>query len=140
MPRLKSRELYPTAVKSRNLGNIIYGSDVGSAQTTLGNGEQAFIQFTLTQNSEYELSANNYLAIYIGSVATANLLPGGAGIDETQWQVIGPFYDYDEWTDQSYAKHIEIVSLYVLNISAGAQTVLIRNKWRYISPQESATN
>lgn len=140
--RVRQQNVLPTAVKSRNLGSIIFGSDVAIAQTTLGNGNQAVISWTLTQNDKFELIGLDYITVYVGSVATTNILPGGSAIDETQWQVIGPFYDWENWSEtnnqnDTFAGYQDFVTLYILNISAGSQDLIIYNKWKYVSPREN---
>lgn len=134
--RAGKRDILPTSVKGRFISNVVFGSESGSAQTTRGNGEQAVITSTLTQNNKFEILGVHYIEIYIGSVATANQLPGGSSIDESQWQVIGPFYAKRNWDNAVNPKHEEISVTYIRNISAGNQTVIFRNKWRYFSPRE----
>lgn len=133
-PRITQQKLYPTAIKARNLDHFIFGSGVDTASTVLANTEQAVLTSTLNQTTGAELQGIFYIAIYIGSVADANLLPGGSGIDESQWQVIGPRYSYENWSAVSFSQSKDIASIYVRNISAGSQTVIFKTKWRYISP------
>lgn len=139
MPRLKSRQLLPTAVKSRNLSDIIFRGAAGTGSTTLNNGEDIVFTSTLSQNDEYQIIALPYISLYVGSIASANLLPGGSGVDESQWQVIPTLYNWDSWDLNEYPLDKEYSSIYVRNISAGTQTVYIAVRHKYISPRESAT-
>lgn len=138
--RISQRDIIPGAVKGRNVSNIIYGTAEGQVQTTLGNNEQVTVNFDITQNDGFEEKGDLYVSIYVGSVAAANLLPGGSGIDESQWQIIGPYFDYAEWEAESFAKHKDHVTLYIRNISAGSQTLIIKSKWKYLSPREGGTS
>jgi hypothetical protein len=138
--RASQRSILPGGVKSRNLSNIIYGSEEANASTSLSNGEQAYVSLSISQNQKYEILGHLYTSIYIGSISVATQLPGGSSIDESQWQVIGPFYDYQNWSEQYFPKHEEYAVLYIRNISAGASTtVYISSKWRYFSPQEPSS-
>lgn len=139
MPRLRNRDILPTAVKSRNLDNIIFGSIPDETTFSIGNGSQVAISFAITQSGLYEMKGDLYFAIYIGSVADANQLPGGSGIDETDWQIIGPYFDYNDWEDAGFPKHKDFITLYMLNISAGTVDVIIQSRWKYISPREGGT-
>jgi len=137
--RVSQRDVLPTAIKGRNISNVIFGAESSSASTTLGNGEQAVLSTSLSQNDKYELIGIPYIAIYIGTVTDNNELPGGSAVDESQWQMIGPKYDYDAWSDNLFPRHIEYAHLYIRNISAGNVTVNFLIKWRYLSPQEGGS-
>jgi hypothetical protein len=135
--RSNQRTIDPTGVKGRSMADVIWGSAIGLASTTMNNGDQIVVNYTLTQNSEYELIAENFVTVYIGSVASANILPGGSGIDESQWQMIGPFQSFARWASENYPRHQSMNTLYLRNISAGAQTILLYNRWRYFCPRET---
>ena len=134
--RTSQRGLLPGAVKSRNLDSFVFGSIEDQATTVLGNNEQATVSFFISQSREYEEKGDLYVSVYVGSVAAANLLPGGSGVDESQWQVIGPYFDYSEWESAGFPAHEDYVTLYIRNISAGSQTLIINSKWKYISARE----
>lgn len=136
MPRIKSRDILPTAVKSRNLSEVIFGSVPDEVQTTLANGEQVVITFSINQNRDYELLGNLYFTIYVGSVAVNNQLPGGSSVNETQWQIIGPYFDYNEWEAAGFPEDKDFITIYILNISAGSSDLIIQSRWKYISPRE----
>jgi len=138
--RLSQRGILPTAIKTRNLGNIIISrpsdliGDATSYSFTFGNGDQAVITATLETENNTKLLAILDSSLYVTSVADSNQLPSGSGVDETQYQIIGPWYDWGS-TDNKNVK----VKLYVLNISAGTVTVLGRSIWRYIANDPNAT-
>jgi hypothetical protein len=136
--RIGSRTLLPGAVKARNISETIFGSEKAVTTTSIGNGNQAVYSISLTQNKGFELLGIPYITLYVGSIADTNTLPGGASIDESQWQIIGPFFDEEEWEDNEFADHKEFARLYVRNISAGTVDLISVIKWRYFSPQEGA--
>lgn len=137
--RVSQRGIVPGAVKSRHLDNVIFGTTEETVQTTLANNEQVTINYSITQNDGFEEKADLYFVIYIGSVAAANKLPGGSAIDESQWQVIGPFFDYDKWTEAGFSKHQDFVCLYIRNISAGSSIVIVQSKFKYFSVREGGS-
>ena len=138
MPRLKNRDILPAAIGSRYLSNFIFGSAEAQASTATSNGTQSTLTLNLNQPDGYELLGIVYTAIYVGSVSDANQLPSGSNIDETQWTVIGPFYDFDNWEDdpnfngqfafarqREYAKQLNLESIYTpqLIINGGYELV-----------------
>lgn len=137
--RIGQRQILPTAVKSKSFGNIITskpGDKVGNADGlsfTFGNGDQALVTFTLETENNTKLFATLDVSVYVGSQATANQLPGGSAVNETNFQFIGPFYDWHT-TDNKNVK----VKLYILNISAGSVTIVVRSVWRYIANDPTA--
>ncbi len=139
MPRVKSRQLLPSIIKTRNLGDIITTSPsdaLGKADTfsfTFGNGDQAVLTFTLSTKDHTKLFAVPNFTLYQDSVASANALPGGSSIDETEYQFIGPWHDWAS-TDNKNVK----VKLFILNISAGTVTIHGRVLWRYIANNPNA--
>ena len=136
--RIGQRDILPRSVRARNLGVFIFGAESEEASTTMENGQQVFVTATITQNDEYEIFGHPYLSMYVGNIAVANLLPGGSSIDESQWDIIGPHFEFYKWSDTGFAKHKEITTIYVRNISAGSVTLTFRFKWRYISSSSEA--
>lgn len=136
--KITQRNIRPAAVKSRNLADFVFRSGEASASTTLGNNDQAVVTFTADQNDSYPILGFPYIAIYVGSVAAANQLPGGSNIDESQWQVIGPFKDFESWDNNLYILDKEYAKLYIRNVSAGSSTVYVFARWKYLSPREGA--
>ena len=138
--RVSQKEILPTAVKSRNLASFVFGSDTASASSAMNNGDNVDIDFTLTQNNEYELLANNYIAIYVGTVSLANQIfpEEGSSQDITAWQITGPAFNWHDWDANSFPAHKEYMTMNVENVSAGSVTINVRGKWRYISPREGS--
>ena len=102
----------------------------------------------LTQNNRFEEIGVPYVALWVDSMIDANLLPGGSSIDETQWQIIGPQYNFAYWqngasvdvepADVSFPSFKDYMTIFILNISAGAHTMMGAVRWKYISPREGA--
>ena len=137
-PRMSKRVPLPASVKARNMAGFIFGTVGSDASTSMGNGGEVYVTFSISQNQEFEILGHPYISIYVGDVDVDNLLPGGSSIDESQWQIIGPHYEFYKWSDSGFARHQEYVTIYVRNISAGTVTVTFRSKWRYASPREGA--
>lgn len=133
-PRIHSKDILPMAIKKRLLGDIIARADV--TQTTvsgLNNGDQIINQLLIVNEFDRRIMGTTERATYVGSVSNDNLLPGGTAVDESQWQVIGPFNAVIK-TNGSAVDGNELANqLYVRNISAGAsQTLIFRDTIRFI--------
>ena len=131
--RSTQRDMISTGIPQRLLGSIAArGSITSSAATTLGNGEQSVISATITSPKEYDLfGVEPYVAFYVGTVTSANQLPGGASIDESKWQMINMGYNYANWDSR---KDLATSSWYIRNISAGAgQVINVVVRWKYLS-------
>lgn len=130
--RITQRDLIPRAVSSRNVGKFITITSLASASTVLSNGDRAVFTFTQTNTrGDDTLNAEEYISFYVGSVSSANQLPGGSGVTDTQWSVIGPLYNYQTWAGNTYTSKATVS---ITNISAGAsQTVLSRSQVKYFS-------
>ena len=134
--RITQKNVVPTTFKKKLFGEIATVTNLASGSTTLSNGDQAVFTATTEQDQQFDLlNAEPFISLYIGTVTAANQLPGGSGVDESQWQVIGPFYDYQSWNGSKYQSKMIV---YVRNISAGAsQTVNIRIKPKVITRSEN---
>jgi hypothetical protein len=123
--RARRRDLKSYAVGAETLGDIIQRTITATGHTQLDNGEYDTFDITLTQENEEPLAVPEvYIAIYIGSVASANLLfdgstaaPGSA--DPTAFNVIGPFYNWDEWNKEKWQTKVTFT---ITNVSNGANT------------------
>lgn len=127
LQRYGQRNIFPQSVSVRAFNDVIKLSETGSASTSLGNGDQVVITNTLSQKYGARLLSFVDISVYVDSVATTSQLPGGTSIDESNWQVIGPWYDWAA-TDGQNVK----ILLYIRNISAGSVTLYIRTQHRYI--------
>lgn len=132
--RVGQRSIMPQSVSVRAFSDVIKLSLTASGSTTLGNGEQVLFTNSLTQEQDARLMSIVDMSLYVGSLATSNQLPGGSSIDESDWQVIGPWYDFAS----SDGRNIKVL-LYVRNISAGSSTLLLRTQHRYIVDVEGVS-
>ena len=127
--RFTQREVFPTTVKSRLLGKIVGVSALGSSTGTVGNGDQVVFSITTSTSSGSLLISIPDVTLYVGSIASANQLPGGSSIDESQWQVI---FMGNDWNDTD--GNNTVYQIYVRNISAGAsKDVILRTVSRAIT-------
>ena len=133
--RTSQRDILPAGVKGLGIGEIILERDTNSASATIGNNVQVLLTHTVSQKNNAKMFAVPDISIYLGSVATNNQLPGGSSVDESQWQVIGPWNDWGT-TDNQNSK----TKVYVRNISAGSTTVLFRIKSRFFTNRQDATS
>ena len=147
MPRIKQRDILPTAVKNRSLGNVIKLQSTGSASSTLNNGDSAILDILIINNRNANIIVEPEISLYQTSVAEANLIPFGASITASEFQIIGP---WNEWTgvegftdiaaDEAIPSYATLTHIYIRNISAGASTVILaRVRDRYITNQDDTT-
>ena len=136
MPRVTSRELLPTAVKGRNISDIIFKGRRLTATAFLADNGQITLNVTFTHDKIYPLLGTPFISIYIGSIAEANQLPGGSAIDESQWQIIGPQMYQERWETEGYPKHIDFSTMYIRSISSGNVTLIFVIDVKYLSSRE----
>src|SRR3990172_3462548 len=95
MDRISQRDILPSAVKSRGLGNIIKVSENFEASGTLDNGEGGLFTLLFSNDKDADLITESEFSFWETSVSSANLIPNGSAIDASQYQIIGP---WNEWT------------------------------------------
>jgi len=132
--RKGQRDILPFAIKTRSLGDVIRRTDQAEGSTTLANGEQVVFNIETISKAGVRVLALPDISIYIGTVTTTNQLPGGSAIDESQWQVIGPWQDLAS-TDGNNVRTI----VYVRNINAGSSVVTLQVKSRLITNRLDVT-
>jgi len=140
MNRISQRELLPTAVKNRSLGNIIKITDVVEGSSTISNNEDLMFTTILTNNMSANIIGEPEWSLWQDSISAANLIPNGSGVDMSQYQIMGP---WNEWTeaiivagaiDIAVPKFVLTSRIYIRNISSGAATPIIaRARLRYIT-------
>ena len=132
--RISQRDIFPSAIKPRLLGNIIQRLSVTQSTVTgLNDGDQVLNQILVTNIDNKRLLVTTERATYITSVSNANLLPAGSSVDESQWQVIGPFDAIIKGDGAAIDGNDFANQLYIRNISAGAsQTIIFRGIARYV--------
>lgn len=117
-------------------GQFIYRSTQTTANVDpFGNGTQVVNQVKVTNTAGKRLTAIIERAVYVNSVAAANLLPGGSAIDESQFQVIGNNFSLIDTAGAAVNDSQLVNHWYCRNISAGAVTLVIHVRVRYIVNQ-----
>ena len=131
MSRVGQRQMLPKSVNQRQLGVFAQVTDIASASTSTGSGQQHVVEIDLSSRTGDDLvAAEVYVGIWVDSIADENHLPGGSSIDESQWQLYSPQFNYRLWDG---SKDESKLFLYVRNISAGSHTLLIRTRTKYLS-------
>ena len=140
-PRFDQQRIEATAIKAhaRSEASILSSTIVqGNNSPGISNGQQTTFTITFSvpdATLNFRCLIQPEISLYVDSVAAANQLPSGSAIDETQWQVIGPWMDVDASDGRNM-----VMKLYILNISAGASKLLIlRVRARGISQTDSET-
>lgn len=126
--RVSQRDILPQAVKTRSLGDVIRRTAQAQGSQELDNGEQVVFEVETVSKAGVRVLAIPDISVYVGSATSANQLPGGSSIDESDWQFIGPWQDLAA-TDGNTVNTI----VYVRNISAGTSTVILQVKSRLIT-------
>ena len=140
MVRLSQRNILPTAVKNRGLGNIVKVSNNAEASVSLNNGEDTIFTALLINDKNADMIGEPEFSLWESSIASANLIPNGSAIDASQYQIIGPWNEWTEIVITGGSIELAIPTLaiasriYVRNISAGASTTIVaRARMRYIT-------
>lgn len=138
---------------SMNLGRkgLVRRSNLSTSTVTgLANGVRVVSQAKITNvqsgrqgvdisagTETNNLAGNNIIAIversvYVGSVVAANLLPGGANIDESQWQLVGDRFTTIDADGTAVPLNELVNHYYIRNISAGTVNLIIHVYVRYV--------
>lgn len=128
--RLRQSGMLPTIIKPRSLGDLVLSTETATGiSPALDNGDEYTFVITISNSAGAKIFANLDISLYIGSVADANELPGGSGVTESDWQVIGPINSWGQTNNKN-----QVVQIYVRNISAGAgQTIILKTIARFIT-------
>jgi len=125
--RATQQTILPTAVKNRQFGNIVLMSGVKTGVATLNNNSQVVFTITTQTMDNQRILCVPDISVFIGSIDFDNQLPGGASVDEADWDIIFMQNDYAS-TDNQNTKTI----VFVQNISAGTQDVILVTQSRLI--------
>lgn len=134
--RLDQLNLLPGSIKRRNLGELVTMTSDEVATVTIGNGQQAVLTSTLSEDQGDKfvntgiLGAEFYVAFFEGTPTPANEIGRGANVDESDWQIIGPRYDWLSFSVDEYPKHKSIATVYIRNISAGSVSLTVVTRWK----------
>jgi len=117
-------------------GGFVFRSTLSEstvASGDFGNGDQVVNQVKVTQTGNKNIIAIVERAVYAGTDNNvAYLLPGGASIDESQFQVIGSNFSIIDTAGATMGTNQLVNHLYIRNISAGAINLYIDVYVRYI--------
>ncbi len=114
-------------------GQIVKRTPVSvSTYSNLANGSGVTNKVTVTNNYNKRLLGIIERAVYVDSVAAANLLPGGASIDETDWQIIGSNFSVIDTGGTPVVDNKLFNHLFLHNISAGTVNLIFHVHVRYI--------
>lgn len=133
--RVQSYRYGRGSVKGRAGQVVDIVEEITEASIVLNNGDQVLNQSLVTANSKERIIVSVERATYVGSVSAVNLLPLGSAVDESQWQVIGPFNGIYKIVGSAAIETEEYENanqLYVRNISAGTVTVIFQHRVKYI--------
>lgn len=124
-------------IVNQRLDGLVQGTNSASGSFELDNGEWVIFTISVVNDAGAKILTTVDLTLYVDSVSADNALPGGDNIDESQWQIIGP------WNDLRATDGVgQEIKVYIRNISAGTQTVLVNAQARVIpntpTPESSA--
>lgn len=141
LPQIPHGALHPSVIKTGSGNEVFYANRRGfvvdsqtSTATIAGfdNGEQIVNQVSIENVSGRNVIAIVERALYVGSVAGANLLPGGSSIDESQFQIIGGNFSLLKYSQEEVGPYELANHQYIRNISAGTISLIIQVRVRYI--------
>lgn len=138
--RISQQDLLPNAVKTRLLGDIVQRTATASGSQSLNNGDQVVFTITSTNDPSARIFGVQDLALYQTNDGNGSWqLPGGGSVDESQWQVIGPWNDWHNPNVAGNDPNHLWTKVYIRNISAGAATTVYIDAWlRLISNRPSS--
>lgn len=120
--RIKQQNITPGSIQTRSLGNIILSGSTVTSTTTLNNNQQVVYTITTsTKNPNAKTFVVPDITIYQGSVANANSIPDGANVTATNYQIIFMGNDWGQTNNIN-----TVTKVYVRNISAGTQTIILK--------------
>ena len=97
--RLSQRDILPKSIKNRLLGGIVLlGNDV-SGSNVLAAGDTVLHTITTSMKDNPRVLALPDVTLYQDSVLTANRIPGGANVIMSDYEIIGPFNDWNDTDD-----------------------------------------
>lgn len=131
----------PIAGSIRSRATAVVDSDdeiVQQTTVTLAAAAEHLFEVIVTTQSQERLQATIEQALYVGSVAAANALPGGSGVTESNWQVIGPIPSLLKADGTETEPYERCFQTYVRNASGGSLDVILRYRISYIANRGNA--
>jgi hypothetical protein len=130
----------PIAGSIRSRATAVVDSDDTIHQQTvnIATGADTLFEVVIRTDSGERFQPIIESALYVGGVLAATRLPGGGIVDESKWQIIGPFRSLSK-SDGTETDPGEVCfQLYVRNISNGTVDVLWRYRISYIANRGNA--
>lgn len=129
--RISQRDIIPSGVRSRQLGGRIFRTSLSTSSVDVANGGRNINEVRIDSSDDKRFHAIVERATYVDSVSAANLLPGGSGIDDSDFEwypniarvkLGGSLNDGNEMVDQ----------LTIVNNSGAQVTLYFYVQVRYI--------
>src|SRR3990172_7520490 len=112
--RVSQRGMLPRVSQLRNL-NIIKKTDTISASGTLASGEDTIFSMTTRSKKGIPVFIQEDISLFEGSIAEANLIPNGANIIMSDYQIVGPWREQDSGDGKNI-----VTKIYIRNTTASA--------------------
>lgn len=108
--RLTKRDLQTSSIVSRILQNPIQLGNTSFATLSFDPGDEFAITATTTPDFDYVLFGFAEISLYENSIADENQIGVGSNIDESNWQILGPFNDWGTTDNYNLKSNIFIRS------------------------------
>jgi hypothetical protein len=131
----------PMTGSVRSRSSAVVDSDdevVQDDAVTIAAGAEHLFEIIVATQSQEHLQATIEQSLYVGSVAAANVLPGGSAVTESDWQVIGPIPSLLKADGDETEPYERCFQTYVRNASAGPLDVILRYRISYIANRGNA--
>lgn len=116
MQRVLQRGILPNAIQGRNI-DFIKDTDTVIDSATLASGEDVVFTMTTQSSKDVRIWTQENISLFEGSISEDNLIPAGANVTASDYQIIGPI------RDQSSGDGNNIVSkIYIRNTSSTPST------------------
>lgn len=133
--RMGQQGVAPSAIRQRNFLQPIVETPQFSGQFTLPDpisaSNRAFISInTASQTQSSLLGAEIYFSIYQDAIDGANLIPGGSATTDTDYNIVGPFFDLFNWTGNLWETQWAVS---FSNLTGGTHTFFYIGQVKYLS-------
>lgn len=125
--RVSQKDIFPSAITNRLFGDIVLIDDSSSASFSLTPGEEVFVVFTTLNKFNARMFVSLSLSLYENSISSQNQFFSGTNVNESEYQIIGPFSDW-LYTDNRNVK----TKIYIRNLSSSTKNLIIVGRSRYI--------
>lgn len=139
LDRLRTQRYNPASLNLRRTSPVIQRTGTFTSSSTIANNTNSTFAFITTNVPKNMMIIYTRWAIFKGSIAVANLFPGGSAItsaDYTNLYMYGPIdtpYQHGagatlEWEDYQYGTRVN-----VLNATGSSQTIIVQRKQTLLS-------